>query len=223
MLCRKTRIYVLQTPAPEKGRPGELGANDDSFSLVIELAALMRLVVPSQFLGAPSGLSHSLWPQGKNTVAPGWRSRVRADHPFASGTMRLVVHRLAVAHQPRPALSGRPTDLAAVEDDHIYRHVHGHDSRQHCGRRLDSRSCRRKAAIILGGVAWVAATLQCAIAQIIVGSAPMCRRRGQLPFRVYSHLMHNGTGEVFELGDRIRTEFYNPIGLENLLNPALAQ
>jgi hypothetical protein len=50
----------------------------------------------------------------------------------------------------------------------------------------------------------------------------MRRRRGQRPFRVYSHLMHNGAEEVFELGDRICTEFYNRIGLDNLLKPALA-
>jgi hypothetical protein len=41
--------------------------------------------------------------------------------------------RLAVAQQPRSALSGRQTDLVAVEDDPIY-----------------------MAAIILGGVTWVA-------------------------------------------------------------------
>jgi hypothetical protein len=34
--------------------------------------------------------------------------------------------------------------------------------------------------------------------------------------------VHNGVQEVSELGDRIPTEFYNRIGLENLLNPALA-
>jgi len=40
---------------------------------------------------------------------------------------------------------------------------------------------------------------------------------------VYIDLMHNGAEEVFELGDRIRTNFYKRIGLEDLLKPALTR
>jgi hypothetical protein len=44
--------------------------------------------------------------------------------------------------------------------------------------------------------------------------------KGHRPFRVYIDPMHNGAEEVFELGDRIRTEFYTRSGLGALLSPA---
>jgi NAD(P)-dependent dehydrogenase (short-subunit alcohol dehydrogenase family) len=43
--------------------------------------------------------------------------------------------------------------------------------------------------------------------------------KGQRPFRVHIDPMHDGAEEVFNLGDRIRTEFYHRIGLDDLLTP----
>jgi NAD(P)-dependent dehydrogenase (short-subunit alcohol dehydrogenase family) len=44
--------------------------------------------------------------------------------------------------------------------------------------------------------------------------------KGQRPFRVHVDPMHDGAEEVFNLGDRIRTEFYHRIGLDDLLTPS---
>ena len=44
--------------------------------------------------------------------------------------------------------------------------------------------------------------------------------KGQRPFRVHVDPMHDGGEEVFDLGDRIRTEFFNWIGFSDLLHPA---
>jgi NAD(P)-dependent dehydrogenase (short-subunit alcohol dehydrogenase family) len=44
--------------------------------------------------------------------------------------------------------------------------------------------------------------------------------KGQRPFRVHVDPMHDGAEEVFDLGDRIRTEFYQRIGFADLLEPA---
>jgi NAD(P)-dependent dehydrogenase (short-subunit alcohol dehydrogenase family) len=44
--------------------------------------------------------------------------------------------------------------------------------------------------------------------------------KGQRPFRVHIDPMHDGAEEVFDLGDRIRTEFFNRIGFPDLLHPA---
>lgn len=44
--------------------------------------------------------------------------------------------------------------------------------------------------------------------------------RGQRPFRVHVDPAHDGAEEVFDLGDRIREEFYQRIGLDDLLRPA---
>jgi hypothetical protein len=43
--------------------------------------------------------------------------------------------------------------------------------------------------------------------------------KGQRPFRVHVDPMHDGAEEVFDLGDRIRTEFYQRIGFAGLLEP----
>jgi NAD(P)-dependent dehydrogenase (short-subunit alcohol dehydrogenase family) len=43
--------------------------------------------------------------------------------------------------------------------------------------------------------------------------------KGKRPFRVHIDPMHDGAEEVFNLGDRIRTEFYQRIGLDDLLTP----
>ena len=44
--------------------------------------------------------------------------------------------------------------------------------------------------------------------------------KGQRPFRVHVDPMHDGAEEIFNLGDRIRTEFYQRIGFADLLTPA---
>ena len=44
--------------------------------------------------------------------------------------------------------------------------------------------------------------------------------KGQRPFRVHIDPAHDGAEEVFDLGDRIRRDFYARIGLEDLLRPA---
>jgi NAD(P)-dependent dehydrogenase (short-subunit alcohol dehydrogenase family) len=44
--------------------------------------------------------------------------------------------------------------------------------------------------------------------------------KGQRPFRVHVDPMHDGAEEVFDLGDRIRTQFYQRIGFADLLEPA---
>jgi len=44
--------------------------------------------------------------------------------------------------------------------------------------------------------------------------------KGERPFRVHIDPAHDGAEEVFELGDRIRRDFYGRIGLEDLLRPA---
>jgi NAD(P)-dependent dehydrogenase (short-subunit alcohol dehydrogenase family) len=44
--------------------------------------------------------------------------------------------------------------------------------------------------------------------------------KGQRPFRVHVDPMHDGAEEVFNLGDRIRSEFYQRIGFADLLRPA---
>ena len=44
--------------------------------------------------------------------------------------------------------------------------------------------------------------------------------KGTRPFRVHIDPMHDGAEEVFELGDRIRREFFHRIGFEDLLGPA---
>ncbi|MGP4014527.1 SDR family oxidoreductase [Saccharopolyspora sp. 5N708] len=46
--------------------------------------------------------------------------------------------------------------------------------------------------------------------------------KGQRPFRVHVDPMHDGAEEVFDLGDRIRTEFFRRIGFEDLLTPVAA-
>jgi NAD(P)-dependent dehydrogenase (short-subunit alcohol dehydrogenase family) len=45
--------------------------------------------------------------------------------------------------------------------------------------------------------------------------------KGTRPFRVHIDPMHDGAEEVFNLGDRIRQDFFHRIGLEDLLRPAL--
>jgi NAD(P)-dependent dehydrogenase (short-subunit alcohol dehydrogenase family) len=45
--------------------------------------------------------------------------------------------------------------------------------------------------------------------------------KGQRPFRVHIDPMHDGAEEVFNLGDRIRSEFLERLGLADLLRPAL--
>jgi NAD(P)-dependent dehydrogenase (short-subunit alcohol dehydrogenase family) len=44
--------------------------------------------------------------------------------------------------------------------------------------------------------------------------------KGLRPFRVHIDPMHDGAEEVFDLGDRIRADFYKRIGFEDLLAPA---
>jgi NAD(P)-dependent dehydrogenase (short-subunit alcohol dehydrogenase family) len=44
--------------------------------------------------------------------------------------------------------------------------------------------------------------------------------KGQRPFRVHIDPMHDGAEEVFDLGDRIRADFYKRIGFDDLLAPA---
>jgi hypothetical protein len=46
--------------------------------------------------------------------------------------------------------------------------------------------------------------------------------KGQRPFRVHIDPMQDGAEEVFDLGDRIRTEFYQRIGLDDLSPPGPA-
>lgn len=43
--------------------------------------------------------------------------------------------------------------------------------------------------------------------------------KGHRPFRVHIDPVHDGAEEVFDLGDRVRAEFYARIGLEDLLRP----
>ena len=43
--------------------------------------------------------------------------------------------------------------------------------------------------------------------------------KGQRPFRVHVDPMHDGAEEVFNLGDHIRSEFYQRIGFADLLRP----
>jgi NAD(P)-dependent dehydrogenase (short-subunit alcohol dehydrogenase family) len=44
--------------------------------------------------------------------------------------------------------------------------------------------------------------------------------KGQRPFRVHIDPMHDGAEEVFDLGDRIRRDFFTRIGFADLLHPA---
>jgi NAD(P)-dependent dehydrogenase (short-subunit alcohol dehydrogenase family) len=44
--------------------------------------------------------------------------------------------------------------------------------------------------------------------------------KGTRPFRVHIDPMHDGAEEVFDLGDRIRREFFHRIGFDDLLGPA---
>jgi NAD(P)-dependent dehydrogenase (short-subunit alcohol dehydrogenase family) len=44
--------------------------------------------------------------------------------------------------------------------------------------------------------------------------------KGQRPFRVHVDPAHDGAEEVFDLGDRIRTDFFRRLGFEDLLIPA---
>jgi NAD(P)-dependent dehydrogenase (short-subunit alcohol dehydrogenase family) len=44
--------------------------------------------------------------------------------------------------------------------------------------------------------------------------------KGSRPFRVHIDPMHDGAEAVFDLGDRIRADFYRRIGFEDLLSPA---
>jgi NAD(P)-dependent dehydrogenase (short-subunit alcohol dehydrogenase family) len=44
--------------------------------------------------------------------------------------------------------------------------------------------------------------------------------KGTRPFRVHIDPMHDGAEEVFELGDRIRRDFFHRIGFDDLLGPA---
>jgi NAD(P)-dependent dehydrogenase (short-subunit alcohol dehydrogenase family) len=46
--------------------------------------------------------------------------------------------------------------------------------------------------------------------------------KGQRPFRVHIDPMHDGAEEVFDLGDRIRSNFLRRLGFEDLLHPALS-
>jgi hypothetical protein len=46
--------------------------------------------------------------------------------------------------------------------------------------------------------------------------------KGARPFPVHIDPIHDGTGEVFELGGRIRGEFFRRIGFDGLLRPALS-
>ncbi len=53
-----------------------------------------------------------------------------------------------------------------------------------------------------------------AIARVV--TAP----KGERPFRVHYDPSHDGAEEVFDLGDRIRREFFARVGLDDLLAPA---
>jgi NAD(P)-dependent dehydrogenase (short-subunit alcohol dehydrogenase family) len=44
--------------------------------------------------------------------------------------------------------------------------------------------------------------------------------KGTRPFRAHIDPMHDGAEEVFDLGDRIRREFFHRIGFDDLLGPA---
>ncbi|MGA2549474.1 MAG: SDR family oxidoreductase [Burkholderiaceae bacterium] len=44
--------------------------------------------------------------------------------------------------------------------------------------------------------------------------------KGSRPFRVHIDPMHDGAEEVFDLGDKIRAEFFQRIGFSDLLHPA---
>ncbi|MDB5581826.1 MAG: hypothetical protein JWR80_7002 [Bradyrhizobium sp.] len=44
--------------------------------------------------------------------------------------------------------------------------------------------------------------------------------KGSRPFRVHIDPMHDGAEEVFDLGDKIRTAFFQRIGFDDLLHPA---
>jgi NAD(P)-dependent dehydrogenase (short-subunit alcohol dehydrogenase family) len=46
--------------------------------------------------------------------------------------------------------------------------------------------------------------------------------KGQRPFRVHIDPAHDGAEEVVDLGDRIRAEFFQRIGLDDLLHPSNA-
>jgi NAD(P)-dependent dehydrogenase (short-subunit alcohol dehydrogenase family) len=46
------------------------------------------------------------------------------------------------------------------------------------------------------------------------------RPKGQRPFRVHIDPVDDGAKVVFDVGDRIRSEFYRRIGLDDLLRPA---
>lgn len=43
--------------------------------------------------------------------------------------------------------------------------------------------------------------------------------KGARPFRVHIDPADDGAEEVFTIGDRVRTDFYDRIGLEDLLSP----
>ena len=45
--------------------------------------------------------------------------------------------------------------------------------------------------------------------------------KGQRPLRGHIDPAHDGTEEVFDVGDRIRADFYRRIDLPDLLRPAL--
>lgn len=45
--------------------------------------------------------------------------------------------------------------------------------------------------------------------------------KGQRPFRVHIDPTHDGAEDVFNIGDKIRSDFYARIGLEDLLSPAV--
>jgi NAD(P)-dependent dehydrogenase (short-subunit alcohol dehydrogenase family) len=47
--------------------------------------------------------------------------------------------------------------------------------------------------------------------------------KGRRPYRVHYDPLHDGAQEVFDLGDRIRAEFYERLGLTDLLPAALNQ
>lgn len=44
--------------------------------------------------------------------------------------------------------------------------------------------------------------------------------KGSRPFRIHVDPMHDGAEEVFDLGDRIRTQFFHRLGFDDLLTPA---
>ena len=46
------------------------------------------------------------------------------------------------------------------------------------------------------------------------------RPKGHRPFRVHIDPVDDGAKVVFDVGDRIRSEFYRRIGLDDLLRPA---